>query len=181
VGSSFLFAYGSLVNRASAERALGRPVSPGDLLFAELAGYRLAWSSRQRVQVPALGRSVDAAFLNIEPDPDAFVPGVLMAVSDEELARVATREKGYRRVDVSAGIRTDTGTQAAPVFSFVFPPSSAADDGYMLDAYLDKVRQGWRELGADRLAQFDRVAALPPLPHAAGAYRFVDPSQDKLT
>jgi hypothetical protein len=181
MAGSWLFAYGSLVNRASAARALGRLPSPAELVPAELAGYRLAWSSRQRVYVEATGQMIDAAFLNLEPAPHSAAQGLLIPVSGDELERVAKREKGYRCIDVGTGIRAAVALQA-PVHAFMSPPPADAMAGCcLLDGYLDKVRQGWREFDADRLARFDREAVLPPLPRVAGPYRFVDPEQRQLT
>lgn len=181
MSAKLLFAYGSLVNRASAARALGRRPIINDIVVADLVGYRLAWNSRQRIYADSLGAEIDAMFLNIEPDAQATVPGVLLAVSDEELRQVERREQGYALVDVSAAVRTAGATPSAPVTAFVSAPAAAGGDAFLLDEYVEKVRQGWREFGADWLAKFERSLPASPLPRIAGAYRFVDPAQRRLT
>ncbi|MEJ7891029.1 MAG: gamma-glutamylcyclotransferase family protein [Solirubrobacteraceae bacterium] len=96
----FVFGYGSLVGEHSG-------AAP-----AVLRGWRRVWgvAMDNTVDIPGYKRylapdgsrpDVCVAFLDIEPDPDASVTGVVL---EAELAQLDRREHNYDRVDVTAGV-----------------------------------------------------------------------------
>lgn len=180
-----VFAYGSLMNPASAERALQRPLAPHEIQAMELPGYVRVWDSRHRVFCEALGRETDAAFLNLAAAPGESAIGMVYTVSPAELERLAAREKGYGRVDVGPALGFPPDE---PVWTFIDPrglgEGSAGDgDCVFLDAYEAKVLTACAPLGEAFVARY-RASTRPPaahLPRVPGAYRFADPVQRSLT
>lgn len=176
-----VFAYGSLMNPASAERALQRPLTAHEVQAVELPGYVRVWDSRHRVFSEQLGRESDAAFLNLAEAPGETVNGMLYTVSAAELARLAAREKGYAAVDVGPAL----GFAAAePVWTFI--DRRGLGDGadcIFLEAYEAKVLSACAPLGEAFLARYRATTRAPAahLPRVPGAYRFVDPVQRSLT
>lgn len=173
-----VFAYGSLVSRASIAETLGpRPEQP---LPARLAGWQRRWSlvrdnrTAEKGFAPLAGAPFDHCLgLNVEPlDPSAEAGsherapnGVLIALSESELERLDLREMRYRRVDVTAAF-ADHGfdlvvTYAArPEHYAPAPPAGAV----VIASYLRAVEAAFAELGASELDAFRRTTGEPPAP-----------------
>ena len=173
-----LFVYGSLLDPASAERALHRALSQADLLTVRLPGYRLSWDSIHRIHAEALGRDVDASFLNLEPAGNGCCVGAIIAICNEELNRLIQREKDYQLLELNC---IDEAGQPHQAISFIdqrrppqpLPPAPAA--------YLAKIRRGLAKLDPAFVEAWE--AALPPPPHPLleGADHFVDAGQKAHT
>ena len=117
-GSSGMIAYGSLMSLQSMEQTLGHKYE-GPRQRVHLTGYEREWTCVRPFNDPeaiAAGRpKIDAflmsgaervpvtgaAELNIYPKEGGRINGILYVVTDEELARLDKRERGYRRVDVT--------------------------------------------------------------------------------
>lgn len=171
-----LFAYGSLLNPDSAERALQRPLAASGLVCAELSGYRLCWTSIQRIAVAGIGE-LDASFLNLRADAPARTPGVLLSIDASEFARLRTREKGYSVHRVEC--QTEAGKRLSAV-TFVDERLVPATLPPAPKAYLVKIEQGLAQLSPAFAAAYR--AALPAPPGwVEGEYAFVDPGQKAHT
>jgi hypothetical protein len=107
-----VFGYASLVSRASAAETLGRPVGPCPMV--RLRGWRRRWSlcrDNERAE-KTFARADDGTLpaymlgLNIEPagEDEPAPNGVLIELTESELARLDLREVRYDRVDVTAAI-----------------------------------------------------------------------------
>lgn len=171
----WLFGYGSLVNRESAEQTLGRPV--GELVAATLRGWRRRWSLlRDNAYCEKTFAHADGSVpdwlltLNVEPEarPDERVNGVLIAIDETDLPALDVREVRYRRVEVSGSIEASGLTSEQPVVTYtatahhtaVTPPA----DALILDTYLAAVENGFRQLGAGELEEFHATTGEPPVP-----------------
>lgn len=178
--SLYVFGYGSLMNAASASRALMRPVAPADLLPARLCGWRRGWTLRERVFAEALGREVDAVFLDIEARPGAWANGVMIRVSAAERERLVLREKNYLCVDVSAGVGAEAG---ARVFTFVSRPefrvANAEPGVFVMRRYVEMVDSACRSIGARFADDYERSTEPIVHPVIDGRYTFVDQEQAK--
>lgn len=107
-GTSYLFGYGSLVNKSSFERTLGHEL-PADMFRIEkLHGYVRSWTlchsiamypEKKQALLPPHKKYI--VYLDISPLADASIMGSLVEVSSEELERFDKREKNYHRVDVT--------------------------------------------------------------------------------
>jgi cation transport regulator ChaC len=170
--SAALFAYGSLVNTSSAERTLERGVDHAGVV--RLAGWRRRWSQMRD------NRATEKAFadaasgivpahcmgLNIEPDAAGAGPnGVLIEVTDAELERLDAREIRYRRVDVTAAVRS-VADDFDRVISFTARPENftpAPPPGAVILApYLRAVEAGFGVLGSDQLELFRETTGPTP-------------------
>ena len=165
-----LFAYGSLVSAASAERTLGRPVDAA--ATARLAGWRRRWSQvRDNLATEKTFAHAETGVvpphcmgLNIEPDPGADGPnGVLFEVTEPELDRLALREIRYDRIDVTGAAarafdRIVTFTAKPQNFAPTPPPRAV-----ILAAYLRAVQAAFATLGSDQLDLFEETTGRPPV------------------
>lgn len=129
-----LFAYGSLMAASSRRESLP---DYDDVRFpprpARLRGFRKAFSavyandcrfSTGEGTVPTW-----VAYLNVEPDADAYAHGVLLTLTSDQFRRLELRESGYYVIDVRQNIEPIKGTALplAPILVFSFPVS--AEDG----------------------------------------------------
>lgn len=171
-----VFAYGSLVDPASAAATLGRGV--GEPLVVTLGGWRRRFSQARDNESceKTFARSGDGWVppfvlgLNLERSSgsgadegprDPTPNGVLVAVDEGDLARLDRREIRYLRTDVTADV---TYASEAPRFARVLtyvarlenlaitPPSGAV----ILRRYADTVEDAFATLGADQLDHYRR-------------------------
>jgi cation transport regulator ChaC len=179
-----LFAYGSLMDPASAARMLGRPVAPGELVPAVLRGHARTWTLRERVVSQALGREVTAVFLDLSPAPGSRVNGVVMRVSDAELAAARVREKNYDAVDITPLLEPAPAGGVGRAWTFVARPEFLAreEDGemFVMERYEQMVRAAAAPFGPRFREQYAATTVRTALPRLPGGYTFVDPEQAKL-
>ncbi len=111
---TYVFGYGSLVDSEELSRFLGREsLQPEDYRFCRLHGYRRTWDVAMDNSIDLAGYKyylshetrkrpeVFVTFLNIRPEPDGVVNGILFRVTAEELERLRDRERNYAFTDVT--------------------------------------------------------------------------------
>jgi hypothetical protein len=159
-----LFAYGSLVSLASAERTLGRRVT--DVHPVRLPGWRRRWSqvrdNRRCEKTFARPDGSTPAYclgLNLEPDAKAPEPnGALYEVTASELDRLAVREMRYDRVDVTEAIGPQARAGFERVYTFTAKPENFAPSpptgAVILATYALAVEEAFRALGPTELEAF---------------------------
>ncbi len=111
-GSTWIFAYGSLVSPVSLASTIGRTVTPGDgMHVARLDGFARAWNYGSQVLrgdwMNDDGSEVSGGLvvsLGLVRDPGESVNGVVFAIDDTELGDLDWRERAYDRVDVTGAI-----------------------------------------------------------------------------
>ena len=184
--SEYLFGYGSLMNMASAERVVGRQLSPAELTPAWLNDYERTWSLKERVFSEVLQQEVWAVFLDLTPRGGRKCNGVLLAVTSAELERARQREKNYAAVDVTAQV-TELGSGegiAGRVITFVARPEfrtgNTEGDAWVLRRYVELVDTACAALGEDFQRSFAASTRPPAYPVLDGRYTFVDSAQAKL-
>jgi hypothetical protein len=136
---TFIFGYGSLVNRATHNYSTTH--------LAELKGWRRAWRHTTLREV---------AFLNAVPDPKSCIKGLIVAISDNEPS-LDRREYAYSRTDVSGSV--DHGLEPpVEIKVFAIPPGQhqkPSNDHIILLSYIDVVVQGyWQEYGEAGVRDF---------------------------
>ena len=106
---TYIFGFGSLMNEESLQRTL-----PEKKIFswAILEGYKRAFNKAGRK---------GHRYLNLKPDQNSQVKGVLIQVSEKELEELKRREEGYNLTDVTKQIETKP-TEGAVVYAFIAPP-----------------------------------------------------------
>lgn len=175
----FLFSYGSLINRTSAENVLKRPLTRDDLIPALLPGFQRCWRAREDLLFEALGREATGVFLDLRSAPGSQLNGVLIKISAEELVRLKLREKNYDCLDVSQALQPQLPT--GQIFTFVCRPEHRAQpgeaDAYIPQRYIDMVRSGCLAIGPEFLNQYDATTEPTTFPVVNGTYRFLDPIQ----
>jgi gamma-glutamylcyclotransferase (GGCT)/AIG2-like uncharacterized protein YtfP len=165
----FVFGYGSLLERACRE----------ERSVYELEGYRRTWNiamDNSRT-IPGYKHYVDDAtgdrqhwfvtFLNIVPDDQARVNGVLFQVDASLLERLDDRERNYERVDVSDRFRERVGGE---VWAYVgrqdaverFELGRRTGRGVISREYYERVRADFAAVGA--LRRFEELTDPTPCP-----------------
>ncbi len=166
MSETFIFGYGSLVNRATHDYEAAHR--------ATLSGWRRAWRHTTLREV---------AFLNAMPEPGHDLKGLVLGVP-RQAPELDRREYAYTRTDVSQLVDHPL---PAPVEINVFAIAPAHDDGgqghVLLLSYIDVVAQGYlREYGEAGVRDFfettegwdapvidDRAAPRYPRAQPAGA------------
>lgn len=176
----FVFGYGSLVSGPSVSRTLRRHVAPHDLIPATLLGHRRDWG----IAIPVIFDDGDvqlAAFLDVQPDVQARLNGVLIQVSEAELATLARREAQYEMTDVTGQIRASADVDGQ-VFTAQGRPEHRFDavQGRIVlpKQYRRLVGDAVAARGPDFAEEFWRLTTPSPWAERDGGYRFHDPGQE---
>lgn len=171
-----VFGYASLVSRVSAAQTLGRPVGPCPLV--RLPGWRRRWSlvrDNERAE-KTFARADDGSLppymlgLNLEQGGDAAAApnGVLIALTEPELARLDMREVRYHRVEVTEAIEpsaTELGFDrviaytARPERFSAEPPAGAV----VLRPYAETIEAAFAEHGDEALRLYHDTTGPPPV------------------
>lgn len=172
-----VFAYGSLVSRASVAATLGRYGDPAGVWPATLPGWRRRFTLRRdnlrsektfaladgSVPEWVLGLNIEAAG---DGDPGTAPNGALIEVTAAELERLDRRELRYSRVDVSGDAEPAPGAPSYErVFAYTAKPANLAT-GPMLGAvvlrsYVAAVEAAFDSLGPGELAAYSASTELP--------------------
>lgn len=131
-GGLWVFGYGSLVQRESAEATLGHAL-PAVPMKATLAGWRRGWtvgSSRESHPDRDLrwpdGTRFDGVSVALGVEPaDGAVNGAVFPVEDADLERLDLRERNYHRVEVTGAVHCP-GATPGRVLTYV-PRQEALD------------------------------------------------------
>ena len=168
-----IFAYGSLLSLASAERTLGRPVEHAAL--ARLPGWRRRWSQARdnRRSEKTFARAEDGAVppwclgLNLERGAGPGPNGALLELSEPELERLDAREIRYDRLEITDAIAIEGGRRFTRVFTFVAKPESFAPSpppgAVILASYFRAIEAAFEALGPDQLEVFRETTGPPPV------------------
>jgi hypothetical protein len=170
VSKTSIFGYASLVAAPGA-----RP--------ARLDGHRRVWGVAMDNSVAVPGYKVyempdgtrpaaAVAFLDLEPAAGARIDGALLAVDDDGLERLDTRERQYERVDVGALVEVDGGAPIdgavwtyvgrAPGRARVAAGRAGTAEVVVQRAYVDLVAAAFARLGPAALAGYEATTELPP-------------------
>jgi gamma-glutamylcyclotransferase (GGCT)/AIG2-like uncharacterized protein YtfP len=183
---TFLFAYGSLLAGSRsllAEHAAGpdgghtgAPPRP-----CRLRNHRRVWNvamdnrttlaGYKYYRDPEDGRrpEVFVAFLNIVPRQGSAVNGVVLEVSEDDLAVLDERERNYSRRAVTAEIDLSLD---GPVWTYVgtgdarerYATAARLGHAVVSRGYLDEVLEGFRTAGVEALAEFEATTDPPSCP-----------------
>lgn len=178
---AWLFGYGSLVSPTSVERTIGRLVEfPEQRIAADLQGYGRRWnygSLNLRGNWTHGGAKVTdgvVVSLGLAAVEAESCNGVVLRVTEDELAALDWRERDYDRTDVTDRIRVDCDQPLdAPVVTYVPRPSAveryraARDAGRaaVRASYWTLVHESFALLGDDHLERF-RATPAPDVPVA---------------
>lgn len=156
-----VFGYGSLVNKASLEKTLGKNIK---VQTAVLNGWKRDWSAilentsgKPHYQLASGEVPPKVAVLNIKPSEDSLVNGILFDCSEQDLDRLINREIHYDLVDVTKQIETGGYDK---VYSFTSKPQftdTNAKDVIIPASYKNLVEDGFRDLGPAELDQYQKT------------------------
>ncbi len=139
MSDTFIFGYGSLVNRATHDFQA--------VHLAELRGWRRAWRHTTLREV---------AFLNAVPAPGSTIKGLIVGVANSE-ASLDRREYAYSRTDVSDNVDHPL-ERPIEIEVFAIPQGlheKPSGDHVILLSYIDVVVQGYlREYGEAGVQDF---------------------------
>jgi gamma-glutamylcyclotransferase (GGCT)/AIG2-like uncharacterized protein YtfP len=169
---AFVFGYGSL---------LRRPAAAGPPVPCRLRDHRRGWgvAMDNTRTIPGYKYYVDmetgerpevyVAFLDIRPEPDSAVNGVVFPVTDEVLASLDRRERNYDRREVTDLLDADLGGR---VWAYVgsaggrrrYETGRGAGTAVVSGPYLQGVRDDFGSFGADMAAEFEATTERPDVP-----------------
>ena len=141
-----IFGYGSLLNNVSLCKTIGKP-----LLFERdvLHGHKRVFDLRSHGRKnPATG--VYSSVLNLQPDEDVSIVGVLFEVAANKVDELLERERGY---DVMP-IKLDSGREASTFVSRGHNCYEFVHDDHVQREYLDLCLKGATDLGVDVYENF---------------------------
>ena len=162
-----VFAYGSLVSRASAAATLGR--DPGPLEPIVLRGWRRGFvQARHNPTCEKPFARPDGSLpewvlsLGVEPAADGWVNGALIALEEVEADRLDLRELRYERRDI-------TDTVAASAFERVYTYVARAEnrapqppaDAVILASYAAVTEEAFTDLGPGELERYRESTPMP--------------------
>jgi cation transport regulator ChaC len=177
VTGTWIFGYGSLVSPTSLATTIGREVSAADVAIAHLEGFGRRWnygSLHLRGDWHHDGVRVSQGLvvsLGLVAADDETCNGVIVRVSDDELAALDWRERDYQRTDVTELVRRADGGRIERVMTYVPRPSAveryqeARDRGVagIRRSYWELVEQAFHDLGDDHGARYATTPA-PDVP-----------------
>lgn len=174
-----VFAYGSLLNRESAQRALKRSLRQEELRPVLIKGFKRSWRAKEQIYFSGLGRVATGVFLDLIESPGGLLNGLLVEVSAAELDQLKTREKNYTCKDISSFVTADNLPYR--VVTFVVSPEMILTkqdrDAYVPKKYVEMILSGCRAVGESFLEQYLLSTEAISLPQIDGDYRFIDPQQ----
>jgi Gamma-glutamyl cyclotransferase, AIG2-like len=165
-----LFGYGSMVLPESASMTLGRPVD--ELRPARLHDWRRRFSQRRdNLTCEKTFECADGwrpewiLGLNVEEGEDGAGPvnGVVIELTEAELARLDIREIRYDRVDVAESVAGDDLPERIVTYQakeFHFAPQPP-EDAVTLRTYADAVETGFAALGTGELEHYRATTPYP--------------------
>lgn len=138
---TWIFGYGSLINRASLRMTLA-DAAVGEVVAGRIEGWRRSWSNR----VEARGRTG----LSVRPEADGRVNGVAIELLDPDFAALDAREAGYRRELIEAQSLVD-----GELWVYVKPePKPATPEFPIAVSYLECVLAGCLGFGRAFAVEF---------------------------
>ena len=127
----WVFGYGSLVDPQSAAETIGR-IPP--MIPSVLPGWRRRWNGltdnrveRRYLCLDCGGAPAWVVCLNCEPDAGSECSGVLVGVTDAELAALDDRERRYDRTRVGADAFVPPAPADTPVWIYERKPELVLD------------------------------------------------------
>lgn len=178
----YLFGYGSLINLRSLQNALKRRVNAEDVVQGYLLDYERVWGAAGDIAYENLGvkRSL---FLDVKKRNGAYVNGILVSVTDEEIANLDKREKGYERIDVSENVVPATLCQKSTIYTYTYKSIERISDVSCIPyKYWECICNGAGKFGAKFLE--DLIKTTEPIDPSKydivnEPYTFVDIEQNK--
>jgi hypothetical protein len=109
--------------------------------------------------------AVYVAFVDLEPDPETAVNGVVFPVRAGGLAALDARERNYQREDVT-GLLSEPPADGR-VWAYLGTESArerfATGPTVVCRSYVEQMRDGFAKLGPGELARFDASTDDPPV------------------
>jgi cation transport regulator ChaC len=171
VPGDHVFGYASLLNDM---RRRGEELS-------RLRGYRRSWNvaSDNRLTLPGYKLYLDprsgerpevfVTFLNLVPDEQCSVAGILFPVSAQALELLDLRERNYQRHDVTAELEDRVDGRVWCYFGTAEAEARCREGretgrAVVNGGYYERVQAGFAACGADALAEFEASTDAPGCP-----------------
>ena len=180
--SHLVFGYGSLMNLARLQQYLGRDLTPGlDYRFCSLKNFQRCWNVAMdnRVDLPGYKYYVDCntgnrfdgfvTFINVRPQRNQRIMGILFAVGDRELANLDRRERNYQRINVTNNVDIEV---QSPIWTYIgleqaekrYQQGLKQSNGTISQAYWNSIHQAYLSLGKKAFANYIRTTDCPEIP-----------------
>jgi hypothetical protein len=151
---NYLFVYGSLLDPDSLLRTIDREASSVEYLPASIIAHKLTWinTGKKINMVDDNWKSLEGVYygsLNLaQTDKETdVVTGAIIVVTNNEIKKLAIREKNYILVDISRYVRTTTSKTAIYAVKAFKCTKQIANDDYVIRAgYLHSINESLKLL-----------------------------------
>jgi len=173
-----VFGYGSLMNMMSAEKTLHRVMHQGDFKSAVLHGHSRSWTAPSCIRLQhESGRYLpcDGLFLDLSPSHTQSCNGVVVEVSELELAKLDVREHGYVRTVVELELE---GVLLVEGFTYMMPIEAKQHEGIIPARYIRMIDEALASFPASFSDTFWETTQTSDAPVVEGEYEFVNCAQN---
>lgn len=181
-GSHLVFGYGSLMNVAKLQKYLERDLTLNlDYQFCGLKDFQRCWNVAMdnRVDLPDYKYYINrntgirfagfVTFLNMRPQPNQMLTGILFLVSDKELDNLDRRERNYRRINVTNSLNIAVQT---PAWTYIglddaekrYLQGLKQNNAIIPQAYWSSVNDAYLSLGKKAFADYLGTTDRPKIP-----------------
>lgn len=178
--SIYIFGYGSLINKPSAENALKRTLQPGQIIPTVMTGYRRVWRAKEDIWFETITAQKIGLFLDLEENNKYHVNGVVIKVDETELEQLKLREKNYNFIDVSSHF---DNLSHRKIFTSISKEENRLQPSdkevFIPEEYIKIVESGCTQISKDFLNEYLLTTEKSQIPKLSGKYRFLDPIQAK--
>ena len=185
--SRYIFGYGSLINLSSLSKTLKREMTINDIIPIKLLSYDRLWNLKEKVFSEKLNQNITAIFLNIKPQIDSFVNGVIFEVSDNEFSFLSERERNYSCLNISNQVLpyANYKVKELDIFVFIsieneFIQNSPDKNCYVMKKYIDMVENGCLNIGSFFLTDYNATTNANPFKIIDGTYNFIQTNDESL-
>ena len=170
--SHFVFGYGSLVNIKNLEQYLKRNLQLDiDYTICRLNNYQRCWNvaMNNSIDLPNYKYYRDSytrerinafvTFLNIRPNLNVNISGILFRVTDAELNNLDSRERNYRRINITQQLNIQLQGNAWTYIGLSeaeqrYQTGLAQNKAIIARSYFDTVKNAYLSLGSQEYAEY---------------------------
>jgi len=178
---SLVFGYGSLMNMMSAEKTLCRVMYQGDFQSAVLHHYARSWTAPSCIRLQQeCGRFIpcDGLFLDLSPSHGQRCNGVVVEVSEQELAVLDVREHGYARCVVELELACGSLCEG---FTYMMPVEAKQREGVIPARYKRMIDEALKSFPASFADTFWETTQESDAPVVEGEYVFENCAQNNAS
>ena len=179
----YIFGFGSLVNKASAQKSFKRVLKDEDFIPVILKGYGKVWNSIEHVIFENEKNISNAVFLNLEENKNLETNGILLKITEEEFKFLKIREKNYSCIELTEIEGFDTDEKIYTFMTTKKDKIATLKDShncFIPKRYIELLENGLEPYSENFRKEFIKSYSSFPFQIKDGSYIFSDPIQNKF-